>query len=260
MRTQIANVTKQIGGTLTKNSPAILTGLACGGVVTTTILAVKATPRALRIIEDAMYDEETKRYTKPLAPKDAVLLTWRVYTPAALMAGVTIGCILGAHHIGARRNAALASLYTISESALKEYQNKVVEIVGENKAQAVKDAVAKDKVEKNPPVSGDILHTGRGTTLCLDAMSGRYFYSDIEAIRKVQNNINERLLCGGDDYVSLNDVYYDLGLAGTKMGEEVGWCISDGIVEFDFSSQLTAKGVPCLVLDYKVNPKYEFDC
>jgi len=34
-----------------KNSPTILTGLAVGGLVTTTVLAVKATPKALDILE-----------------------------------------------------------------------------------------------------------------------------------------------------------------------------------------------------------------
>lgn len=252
----IQKATKEIGRNLTKNSPAILTGVAVAGVCGTVVLAVQATPRALSILEDAC----AVRKVEELSTKEVVELTWKLYLPATIMGAITIGCIVGLNTVHTRRTAALASLYSISESALKEYQAKVVEIVGENKARAVKDAVAKDKVEKNPPVNADILHTGRGTTLCLDSMSGRYFYSDIEAIRKVQNNINERLLQGGDDYAALNDVYYELGLAGTKMGEEVGWCISDGILEFDFSSQLTATGVPCLVLDYKVNPKYEFDC
>lgn len=251
----IQKVAQEVGRNLTKNSPAILTGVAVAGVCGTVVLAVQATPKAVTILEDIC----AERKVEELSAKEVLESTWRLYIPATIMGAITIGCIVGLNTVHTRRSAALASLYSISESALKEYQAKVVEVVGENKARAVKDAVAKDKVEKNPPVSGDILHTGRGTTLCLDSMSGRYFYSDIEAIRKVQNNVNEQLL-NGSDYASLNDVYYELGLAGTKMGEEVGWCVSDGMLEFDFSSQLTATGVPCLVLDYKVNPKYEYDC
>ena len=42
-----------------KNSPAILTGLGIAGGITTTVLAVKATPKALKLIEESKYWTES---------------------------------------------------------------------------------------------------------------------------------------------------------------------------------------------------------
>ena len=42
---------KKIGGVILKNSPAILTGISVAGVVTTTIMAVQATPKAIELVK-----------------------------------------------------------------------------------------------------------------------------------------------------------------------------------------------------------------
>ena len=148
----------------------------------------------------------------------------------------------------------MASLYSVTEKTLKEYQTKVKDTIGEKKEQKIRDDVATDKLLKHP-VDGDVILTGKGDTLCYDAWTGRYFKSDIEAIRKVENIVNHNLLV--DDFISLNDVYYELGLDEVKMSNEVGWRVEDGIVFFEFSSQLT-EGVPCLVMDFKVTPRYDY--
>lgn len=263
MQTAIQKGLKEIGRGLTKNSPTILTGLAVGGLVTTTILAVRATPKALRILEEEREKRESfcDGRIGPCDKKTAVLLTWKCYLPAVIMGGISIGCIIGANSINLRRNAALASIYSISETALREYQAKVVEIIGDKKEKAVRDEIAKDRVAKNPVANNEIILTTYGETLCYDSWSGRYFKSDIEKIRQTCNDANAKLLCGMDDYISLNDLYYELGLSSVKMGEETGWSLdATGMLEFDYSSVLATDGTPCLVLEFKVSPKYEYDC
>lgn len=138
--------------------------------------------------------------------------------------------------MNARRNAALATAYTLSESALKDYQGKVIEMFGEKKNEAVKDAVAKDKVEKNPVVTREVIITEKGNTLCYDAISGRYFKSDIEKIKKAECELNRQML--DDMYVSLNDFYYEIGLDSVKLGDELGWNVDSGYIDLSFSSQL----------------------
>lgn len=274
----IKQLSLKIGRTLARNSPTILTGLSVAGLVSTVVMAVQATPKALHIIDDEVfrrYEEslidkdhsfleylncpeghDVSARIRMLSKKELIQLTWRCYIPSAIMGGLTIACVIGANSINLRRNAALASVYSFTETALKEYQAKVVETFGENKAQKIKDELAKDKIQKNPVVNKEIIITGKGDTLCYDSISGRYFKNDIENIRKIQNELNRDLL--SDMFISLNDVYYAFGLSGTKLGDELGWDINEGLIEFGFSSQLTEDGTPCLVLEYSVEPRYNY--
>lgn len=249
---------QKLGNLLAKNSPTILTGIGVAGLITTTAMAVKATPKALLILEEEKYNREKEceniGESAPISAKDMILLTWKCYLPAAIVGTITIACIISANSINLRRNAALAGLYSLSETALKEYQAKVVETIGKNKERAIKDDLAKDKIMKNPVSEREIVITGNGETLCYDAMSGRYFKSDIEEIRRVINKLSRDMM--SDMNITLNEVYNELGLKSTKIGDMVGWHIDDGLIEPDFSSQLTENGTPCLVLDFREEPRY----
>ena len=237
---------------LSKNSPEILTGIGIAGMVTTTILAVKATPKVLTLIDEA---ERNKKDTLTISEK--VKVAYKPYIPATLIGTASIACLIGASSVNVRRKAALYSAYKLSETALLEYKEKVVETIGEKKEKAIKDKIAKDKIDRNPVSKADVVITERGNTLCYDIFSGRYFKSDIDQIKKAENEINSRLL--NDMYVSLNDFYDILGLAHAKMGDQLGWSIDDGLIEFDFGSHLADDGTPCLAVEYDIAPKYGFD-
>jgi hypothetical protein len=165
------------------------------------------------------------------------------------MGGLTIGCIIGSNSINLRRNAALAGLYSLTETALKEYKAKVIETIGEKKERDIRDEVAKERIHKNPVSDNEVVITGYGETLCYDFLSGRYFKSDRERINRAVNKLSRDMMT--DMTISLNQLYDELGLRNTKMGDMVGWHIDDGIIEPDYSSQLTENGIPCLVLDFK---------
>ena len=248
-------VFKNIGINLSKNSPAILTSVSVVGVATTAILAVKATPKAMRLIEEL--EEYKSELDEPVTKKDIIKETWKCYIPAMVVGGATVACIIGSNSINTRRNAALASVYSLSEKAMKEYQAKVVETIGEKKHQEIKDKVASERIKNDPVGDKEIVITGNGEMLCYDALSGRYFKSDIEKIKSSINQLNRDLL--SEMYITLNDVYYTLGLAPTKLGDQMGWHVENGLVDPRFSSQLTENGVPCLVLDFAVEPKYGND-
>lgn len=247
----LQKVTRNIGGALKKNSPTILTSLGVAGLIATTVMAVKATPKAIMLIEHEEYERK-----ETLTTREIVELTWKCYLPAIGMGVITIACIIGANKINVRRNAAILSAYSISESALKEYQNKVVETIGRNKAAKIKDDIAKDKIDMHPVGGNEVIMTGKGETLCYDALSGRYFKSDIEQIRQALNKLSRDLL--SEMTISVNDVYYELGLKGTKLGDTLGWHVNTSLIEPQFSSHLTETGVPCLVLDYEEDPSLLF--
>lgn len=239
---------------LKKHSPEILTGLGIAGMLSAIVLAVKATPQALSIIKEK---EDEKYYASAHGPikltaVETVKAVWKCYIPATITAGMSAGCLVAAGSINVRRQAAMATAYAISETALREYKAKVVETFGEKKEQGVRDAIAKDHVDKNPVGNREVIITGRGTTLCYDTLSDRYFESDINKIQKVENDINRRLR--NEMYISLNEFYYELGLKPTGMGDDLGWNIEKGDLELQFSSQLSDDGVPCLVISYNIKP------
>ena len=256
----LSKVAKNMQHTLGKYSPQILTGIGVAGMITTVVLAVKATPKALELIEDKKEELDADKLTIV----DTVKAAWKPYVPAAVTGVLSTVCIIGGNAVGTRRTAALAAAYKISETALHEYKDAVVETIGEEKSKEVKEKVAQNKVDKNPVVEKQIIVTNKGTFLCYDSLSGRYFQSDIETIRKAQNDINDYLF--SEDYASLNMFYDFLGLEHTRLGAELGWKIDSGTLQIEFDSTLAsdksqgiAPGTPCLVLDYNVAPKYEFD-
>lgn len=245
-----------------KYSPDILTGIGLGGMVATTIMAVKATPKALSLIEQAGYQKgsdenplDDMEYT-PLTKREIVKVAWKPYIPAAITGILSISCIIGARSMSIKRNAALATAYTLSETALREYTDKVIETVGEKKEKEIKDLLVKDKVSNNPMKSNEVIITDKGNTLCYDMLSGRYFKSDIDRIKKAINVLNHQML--RDGYVSLNDFYYEIGLNNTKMGDDLGWNSDRGLIDLNFSSQLANDGSPCLVLDFTISPKHDY--
>lgn len=255
-------IARSVQTTVSKHSPEILTGMGIAGMIATTVMVAHATPKALTILDEAINEKEEWSYPQPTIkdlPKmftlpEVIKLTWKCYIPAAVTGSLSIACLIGASAANVKRNAALATAYTISEAALKDYQEKVVETIGEKKEQVVKDKVAKERVDKDPVSNHEVIITEKGNTLCYDVISGRYFKSDIEKIRRAENYINKRLM--NEMWVSLNEFYYELGLSGTSVGDQLGWDIDYGFIELSFSTQLAEDDTPCIVVDYLVAPKY----
>lgn len=267
---------KNLGGIISKNSTTILTGIAVVGVPTTVIFAMRATPKALALIDDEIYSRyeasgstesfprwlglDTDSYTlndrvNVLSKMETFKLTWKCYVPTAATGLITIGCILGASYISSKRNALLENMYGIAVAASKEYQAKVIETLGSKKELAIRDEISKDRINANPPGTNEIVVVGQGQVLCYDSLSGRYFRSDMETIRRAVNTMNQRLI--NETYISLNEFYDELGLRGTVLGEELGWDINKGYLTVDFSAQITPDtNEPCIVLNYQAYPRF----
>lgn len=242
--------------TITAHSPEILTGLGIAGMLTTTILAVGATPKALRLIEEKKNELECK---DKLPPIETFKATWKCYIPAAVTAVASTACLIGASSVSLRRNAALTAAYKLSETALTEYRDKVVETVGEKKERLIRDKVDKERIESSPVNENDVIQTGVGKSLCYDYYSGRYFQSDIEFLRRAINNINKGMIHDPFGYASLNDLYSEIGIPGTALGEIMGWNVSRGLIKEDFGSQIASDGRPCIVMAFEIAPFYEFE-
>lgn len=264
--TKLLNTTKHF---MKKRSPEILTGIGIAGMISTVVLAVKATPKAMELISEA---ERVKINTQVNAGKDwedevvinltpieTVKVAWKPYIPAAITGIASIACIIGANSVHVRRNAALATAYQLSTTALADYREKVVETIGEKKESNIRDKVAKKKIEENPSNNATIIMTGKGNTLVYDSHSDRYFRSDIDKIRNAVLDLNERMVNGNEMYISLNDFYDEIGLKHTEVGDSVGWRIDKGKIDVRYSAQLTEDNEPCIVLDHLMPPEYGFD-
>lgn len=257
----VSKLFKAIRTGANKKSPEILIGLGVAGMITTTVLAVKATPKALELIEaekrkqncDKDYTDD--RITK-LKPVEVVKTTWKCYIPAVVTGAVSIACLIGSNSVNARRNAALATAYKLSETALSEYKEKVVEEIGEQKEKIIREKINQDHVDKNPASKSTIVITNNGDTLCYDGVSGRYFKSSINTIEKAINNLNRTM--NYDMYVSLSEFYDELGLEHTDVSDQLGWNLDDGLLEIEFDTRFADDGTPCITLEYRVSPRYDF--
>lgn len=250
---KLQSMTRQALRSLKKHSPGILTGIGIVGLLATSVMAVDATPKAMELIRE----KKEELGVEKLTAAETVKATWKCYIPAAVTAATSVACIVGANSVNAKRQAALATACTLSETAMREYKDKVVETIGEKKEREVMDAIAKDKIEKNPVSKSEVILTNKGDTLCFDPWSSRYFKSDAEKLRKAVNDLNYQLINEG--CVTLNDFYYDIGLEETRPGETLGWNINrGGQVQFRFSSQVAEDGTPCLVLEFINPPSYDY--
>lgn len=249
----MAALFKDLRTAVSKHSPELLTGLGIAGMITTTVLAVKATPKALDLIEEKREELELPP-SERLHPAEIIKAAWKPYIPAAVTGVTSVACLIGASSVNSKRNAALATAYNLSATALAEYKEKVLETVGEKKEQIIRNKVAEERINKDPVNQSAIIVSGNGNTRCFDTITKRRFTSDIDTINRIVNELNRKML-NGEDYISLNEFYYELGLDGSSIGDELGWNVINGLIELDFSAQLDTDGIPCIVIDYMVAPK-----
>lgn len=239
---------------MAKNAPAILIGLSVVSTGVAVVTAVRATPKALRRIEK----EKAEKHVDKLTPVEVVKVTWPYYVPTALSLVFSAGCAIGSQSVHAKRNAALAAAYKISETALVEYRDKVVETIGEKKEQTVRDKVAQEQIDKNPVKQETVVITGKGKSLCFDPLTNQYFEADIETIRRAENKLNKQMMqtiCGS---TSLNDFYVEIGLepVDEAIGYHLGWN-AEHQIDLDIHAGMTADERPCLVIGHNNPPKYD---
>lgn len=251
--------------TFSNNSTTILSGIAVAGVAATAILAVRATPKALvhrSVILDEKWAEagtmlkDQDEATAGLTHTETVKECWKFYIPAAISGAATIACIIGANKIGLRRNAALLGAYTLADTAFREYKDEVIKQIGETKARKVHDEVAKRQIDEHPVTDTQVIITGGGDQLCYESLTGRYFKSDVERLRRSENEFNRNILAGSM-YGSLNEFFDYIGLGSTTLGDELGFNV-DNPLQLVFTSHLAENGIPCLAIGYGLLPRKDY--
>lgn len=258
-----------------KKSPEILTGLGIAGMITTVILAVKATPKALDLIDEEVekqnsklsqeaYDsgQSTANQINKLKPVETVKVAWKPYIPAVLLGGASVGCLIGANTVSARRHAALYSAYELSKTAYNELNEKVTEVVGEKKVTEIKQKLAEDKVNKVSPEGviekkSNVVIAGDGDTWFIDAMSNQPFLSSKNKLDAAANELNRKMR--SDMYVSLSQFYDEVGIEHTGTSDYIGWRIDKEYIDVVTSDAIVKDGKVYVVMDFLSRPEYGYD-
>ena len=246
---------------LNDNSASILTGIGVAGVITTSVLTGKAVLKADELIDNehlrrsivAKKEMGEKGFgtMEFLTTQEKLKLTWQVFAPPILAGATTILAIILANRMASKEIAALAAAYTISDKALQEYKEKVVEKIGPGKEQAIRDELVAKRLAENPVESSEIIIIGNGEVLCYDVYSGRYFMSSVEAIKQAENKINFEIV--NANYASLSTFYDELGLPPNGMSDVLGFNL-DNRLEIKFSSHLSSDNRPCVAMEYHFPP------
>ena len=249
-----------------KNAPELLTATSVIGLITTAIWAYKAGKKAGPIIKEK---KEEMELTDPEDKEAKRAVVWEtvkevtpIVVPPVLIGGVTIACIVGSNRVSNKRFVTLTAAYSLSESALKDLNGKMVEMVGEKKASDIKDAIAKEKFKKAEEHAGPerFVFTGDGDVPCIDEYTGRPFRSSYQKLGAAINTLSHRIMT--EMYMSLND-FYDLvdGLERTPMGDSFGWNIDDmveGTIPIHLTSCLSKDGTPCIMVSYDARLRTDY--
>lgn len=228
---------------LKRNASTILTYIGGAGVIATSVLAVKATPKAIKVIEKA---EEEKG--EELTKIEIIKTAGPCYIPAIITGVSTIACIFGANVLNKRQQAALMSAYALLDNSYKEYKNKVQELYGEESDKRIRTEIVKDKYE-----NADILEEDDGKQLFYDSYSNRYFRATNETVLRAEYEINKIL--NEDCYASLNEFYDLLGISSIEHGDYVGW---SSWINFYHEKVEMDDGMECFIIE-ATEPMTDFE-
>lgn len=238
---------------LKRNGATILTVVGSVGVVATTIAAVKATPKALTLLEHAKEEKGEE-----LTTFEQIKVAGPVYIPTAALGVTTVTCILGVNILNKRAQASLVSAYALLDQTYKEYKEKVKELYGEDSDILVRAEIAKDHLKESDVEYED------NRLLFYDEYSKQYFNRTMEEVLKAEYLLNRNLSCHG--YACLNEFYDLLKLPQTDFGDILGWH-ADSVqvtqwyiwIEFYHRKVELEDGMECYILEISTEPVPNFE-
>lgn len=229
-----------------RNTSTILTVVGGAGVVTTTVLAVKATPKALLLIENAKKEKDDE-----LTKLEIIQAAAPVYIPTVISGVATLACIFGANILNKRQQAGLMSAYALLDNSYKEYKAKVENLYGEDANENITQEIMKDKYEE-PELEND-------EVLFFDAFSGRYFNSTLVRVALAEYNVNRNIHLRG--WAELNEFYEELGIENFDEYKALGWsegynyeCYWQAWVDFNHNHVTMDDGLECVIITMSQEP------
>lgn len=229
------------------HAQSILTGLSMIGLASTTILAVKATPKAIELIESDSrrnHDGDPHGYTIP----EAIQSSWKCYIPALAIGAATGISILSMGVINRRQQNALMGAYILLDRTYKNYKTKVNEIFGDNANQLVQSAMVRDRIEEDKP------KFGCEKAIFYEEHYGKFFERSIAEVLDAEYQLNRKFAKNGE--VTINDFFHFLGLSEIEIGDALGWsqeiiCDFSDVNWIDFEHECIEldDGMECYVIN-----------
>ena len=236
---------------LKKNSSTILTVVGATGVVATSVLSVKATPKALLLLEKAKEEKG-----EDLTPIEVVKAGWKPYIPAVLVGTSTIACIFGANILNTRSQASLMSAYAFLDNSYKEYRNKVNELYGEDADHKVIAKIAESNFDED-------MERDENELIFFDYQSMQFFESTMDHVMQAECAFKELLHNRG--FACMNEYYELLGIRGIPEGEQLGWFDTENIgpygdeeLEFDYQKAVREDGTEFWIIDTNISPTVDY--
>lgn len=242
---------------VSKHSPEICVGVGIAAGIGATVLACRATLRVDEVLEyhnQKMSDinkacelvkegRDLKGYTLEEGQKEkwtlmvqTIAKIGKLYAPSIIMGSVSIGLILGGHHILAKRNMALSVAYAGLQKAYDEYRERVRNVVGEEKEndiyKGVKEVVVEETNSKGKVVQkkvNELEHPASLYTRIFDESSDWWSPNPEQNkffLMRMQAHCNDRLRMKG--FLFLNEVLEMLDIPRCPMGQDVGWIYGEG--------------------------------
>lgn len=237
---------------LSRNGSTILTIMGGVGVVATSVMAVKATPKALQLLNEAEQEKGEK-----LTKLETVKVAAPVYIPTVLIGTSTLICVFGANVLNKHKQASLASAYALIDTSYKEYKKKVIDLYGEEADNKVREEIAKDKYDEIEMSLSD------GKQLFYDEFSGRYFESTLAEVQRAEYHLNRNMALSS--YVCLNEFYDLLGIEEVPGGDEIGWssfALGEmywySWIEFHHSTILIDDDLECITITIATEPMSDY--
>ena len=242
---------------LKRNSSTILTCVGAAGVVATTVTAVKATPKALALLDQAKEEKGDE-----LTTLETVKIAGPAYIPTAILGVSTLACIFGANILNQRSQASLMSAYALLDSGYKDYRKKVEELYGSEAGTQIRAGIAKDKYDEEYTESSAEPEDGK--RLYYDYYSDRYFEARPFDVQKAEYEVNRTLMM--DDGVYLNEWYSLLGLEPLDHGNDFGWntCANmdaywQSWIDFHHEKVVMDDGLECIIISFGQEPYPDFE-
>lgn len=230
----------------------ILTCLATIGVVAASVMAVKATPKALSRVKEAEKEKGSE-----LSKWETVKVAAPQYIPVVLTGTTTIACIWGANILSKRQQASLSSAYAFLDQSYKKYRRKVVEFYGEEAHNKIVNSIAVEESKEVYPFAECMFSNCKQyldedysePILFYDEQGHRYFNAPLEQVLMAEYYLNRDYVMGG--VVLLNNFYEFLGLEPTEYGQINGWCGGDGFAWIDFNHKKITMddGLECYIIE-----------
>lgn len=198
---------------LKKNTSTILTFVSAVGMAGTVVLAVRATPKAMRACTDAQTEKGRTQLTKLEVVKAAA----PAYLTTLAAGTGTLICLFGANVLSRRQQASLISAYAALNQTFADYRAKVISFGGKELDKAAWDAVEaerKDKEDDRPPWN-------EVQTFYLQGYP-KFFEATMEQVRTAEYVLNRNFVLR--EIATFNEFLRLLGVDDLgEEGEKIGW-------------------------------------